>query len=187
MKFTRFFIFIIILSSISGCATLSREDCLQGSWFELGLNDGRMGRTFKRLGQHQKACLEYGIYLDKEQYNTGRKEGLQDYCRLDNAIDLGLQGRRYQSVCPSNIHTTFLRYNQAAYDVYQCQEDLESLDDDLFDKENSLLNSKLSDDDRSIIRVDIHDLDRKRQRLRDELYSRERQLEYLMDNRRYSR
>jgi len=182
MKFLKSLFFIIASPLINGCATLSYEDCLQGAWFELGLNDGRMGRPFNRLAQHQKACSEYGISLDNNQYNAGRKQGLRDYCQLDNAIETGLQGHRYQSVCPSDIHAAFLRYNQAAYDVYQCQKDLEDLGDELFDKENSLLKRKLSDDDRLNIRIDIRRLDRERQRLRDELYSRERRLEYLIEN-----
>ncbi len=181
MKCLKIIFLTSLLSLVNSCATLSREDCMQGAWFELGLRDGRNGKTFTRLGQHQKACLEYGVRIDKAQYNAGREQGLQDYCQLDNAVEMGLQGRRYQSVCPSEIHTTFLRYNQAAYEVYRCREDLENLDDELFDKENSLLNNKLTDDDRSKIRVDIRDLDRERQRIRDDLYSRERRLNHLIN------
>ncbi|MDQ7091540.1 MAG: DUF2799 domain-containing protein [Methylococcales bacterium] len=181
MKPLKPILLIVTLLSTSGCATLSREDCMQGAWFDLGLSDGRRGKTFTRLGQHQKACLDYGIHIDNEQYNQGRDVGLKDYCQLDNAIDMGLRGHRYQSVCPPETHAVFLRYNQAAYDVYRCQEDLEGLDDDLYDKENSLLNNKLTDDDRSQIRVDIRDLDRERQRIRDDLYSRERRLESLIN------
>ena len=184
MNYLKIIFLASLLSLINSCATLSREDCMQGAWFELGLRDGRKGKTFTHLGQHQKACLEYGIRLDKNQYNAGREQGLQDYCLLDNAIEMGLQGRRYQSVCPIEIHATFLRYNQAAYEVYRCQEDLENLDDELFDKENSLLSNKLTDDARSTIRVDIRDLDRERQKIRDDLYSRERRLDNLI-NRRY--
>jgi len=181
MKWLKIIFLANLFSLVNSCATLSREDCMQGAWFELGLRDGRLGKTFTRLGQHQKACLEYGIRLDNNQYNAGREQGLQDYCQLDNAIEMGLQGHRYQSVCPSEIHATFLRYNRAAYEVYRCQEDLENLDDELIDKENSLLSNKLTDDNRSKIRVDIRDLDRERQKIRDDLYSRERRLDYLIE------
>lgn len=174
----------IILSFIllnSACATLSREECLQGSWFDLGLMDGRSGTTYTRLGNHQKACLEYGIRLDTKQYNAGRERGLEEYCQLDNAIEMGLHGHRYQSVCPPSIHSAFQRYNRAAYNVYQCKEALEKLDSKLHDKEDKLLDTKLSDEKRAKIRKKIHRLDRERQRLRDELYSSERRLDHLLE------
>jgi hypothetical protein len=184
MNYFKFSLLIITLVFINGCATLSREDCLQGSWFNLGLRDGRAGATYNRLGQHQKACLEYGVSINTKHYNEGREQGLEDYCQIDNAVEMGLNGHRYQSVCPPEIHRVFQRYNQAAYDVYQCKEDLEKLDDKLYSKENKLLSSKLSDDERSKIRTKLRNLDRKRERLRDDLRSSERILDRLLDTRR---
>ncbi len=181
MKYFRYCILTAALLSIGGCATLSREDCIQGAWYDIGLRDGRSGTSFNRLGQHQKACLEYGIRIDTAAYNAGREDGLHDYCQLDNAVEMGLSGHRYQSVCPPEIDRLFRRYNQAAYDVYQCREELEKLDDELYSKENRLLDSKLSDDERSKVRHHIRKLDRERQRLRDELYSSERRLDRLLD------
>ena len=178
-------IILVLVALNSACATLSREECVQGSWHSLGLQDGRAGATYKRLGEHQKACSEYGVRVDNEQYKAGRQQGLNDYCQLDNAIDMGLKGNRYQSVCPSDIHSDFKRHNRAAYDVYQRKEELEKLDKDLLNKESRLLSSKLTDDDRKKIRRKISDLDRKRQRLRDRIYSSERELDRLRRNTRY--
>ncbi len=167
---------------LNSCATLSQEDCMQGAWFELGLQDGRQGKTFKRLAKHQKSCTEYGIGIDREAYDAGRKQGLDDYCQLDNAVNIGLRGYRYQSVCPSEIHRTFLRHNQAAYDVYQGKKNLENVDNRLSYEEKSLLNTDLSDKKRSKIRVEIHDLDRERSRLQHELYSKEHRLHSIIEN-----
>ncbi|NOQ34420.1 MAG: hypothetical protein GQ569_00810, partial [Methylococcaceae bacterium] len=102
---------------------------------------------------------------------------------LDNAVEMGLRGHYYQSVCPPEIHRLFQRYNRAAYDVYQCRANLEKLDNKLDKKEDKLLSDKLSDDDRSKIRVKLRSLDRERERLRDDLYSSERRLDRLLDNR----
>ena len=175
-----FLLLTSILLSISGCATLSREDCMQGSWFELGLHDGRMGKPFNRLAQHQKSCLEFNIHIDSKQYNAGRKQGLQTFCQLDNAIHIGLKGQLYQSVCPPEIHSAFQRYNDAAYGVYQSQENLKRIDDELFNMENRLLNNSISDKEHSKIMVTVRRLDRERQRLLDELYSREHSLDHLL-------
>ncbi|MCK5728895.1 MAG: DUF2799 domain-containing protein [Methylococcales bacterium] len=175
------FLRLIPFLLLSSCATLSQEDCMQGAWFDLGKQDGREGKTFKRLAEHQESCTKYGIGIDREAYNAGRKQGLDDYCQLDNAVDLGLRGYRYRSVCPSEIHPAFLRYNQMAYDVYQDKKNLENVDKRLSYEEKSLLDANLSDEKRSQIRVEIHDLDRERNRVRDALYSKERRLNALLN------
>ncbi len=82
----------ILLSSACATRTLSQDDCTQGSWFDLGLKDGRAGKSYQRLGKHQKACSEYDISLDTEQYKEGREQGLKDYCQLGNAYFIGLKG-----------------------------------------------------------------------------------------------
>ena len=167
----------VLLSS--ACSTLSHEECTQGSWFELGLADGRKGKSYKRLGNYQKACSEYNLTVDTEQYNKGREQGINDYCQLDNAIEMGLKGRRYQSVCPSDIHLDFQRYNRVAYSLYKSKDALDKLDNKLSKKENKLVDKKLSDDERSKIRDRIRQLDRQRQKLRDDVYSNESKLDKL--------
>ncbi|MCK5871199.1 MAG: DUF2799 domain-containing protein [Methylococcales bacterium] len=179
------FLILPLFLLLNGCATLSQEDCIQGAWFDLGLHDGRAGKTFKRLAKHQKSCTEYGIGIDREAYHAGRQQGLEDYCQLDNAVELGLRGSRYQSVCPTEIHRTFLRYNQIAYDVYQGKKKLENVDKRLSYEEKSLLNAELSDEKRLKISVEIHDLDRERRRVRDELYAKERRLNMLIEQDNY--
>ncbi|MCK4492415.1 MAG: DUF2799 domain-containing protein [Methylococcales bacterium] len=176
-------IFLILPSflMLNSCATLSQEDCIQGAWFELGLEDGRQGKTFNRLAKHQKSCTEYGIGIDSEAYSSGRQKGLKDYCQVDNAVELGLGGYRYRSVCPSESHSDFLRYYEPAYNVYQGKKDLENLDERLFFKEKKLLNTELSDEKRSKISVEIDDLDRERSRVRDALYFKERRLNELIE------
>jgi hypothetical protein len=176
-------VIFLILFSLNGCATLSQKDCLQGSWFELGLQDGRQGKLLSRLSQHQKSCAEYGIYVDKKDYYAGRNKGLEDYCQLDNAIDLGLSGYRYQSVCPADIHRDFLRYNRVAYAIYQGQQNLKNIDQRLLYQEKCLLETKLNKDERLKIRLEVRELEIERTARRHELYSRERRLDYLLKRR----
>lgn len=180
MKFLKFVVTGLIIVN-TGCASLSREECLYGDWFGLGIKDGRAGEEASRFISHQDACRQYAVSPDKQQYLAGREQGLQQYCQLDNAIELGLHGVRYQSVCPPEIDKAFRYYNETAYQVYQQQEALRSLDNSLQDKENALQDKKLSDKARQHIREEIRELDRKRHYLRDDLYSAERQLDRLID------
>lgn len=165
--------------ALTGCATLSQQDCIRGDWFGLGINDGRTGQTLNRLDEHQNACSEYGIAVNRDAYYAGREQGLRDYCQFDNAFKTGLNGEQYRHVCPPSIDGIFAHYHSAAFAVYEDRAELERLDGELSSRERDLYDKKLSDKERGRIRQDIRDLDRKRERLRDDLYYHERQLDDL--------
>ena len=56
------------------------------------------------------------------------------------------------------------------------------MDSSIVSKESSLQDKKLTDKNRRAIRDEIRNMDIKRQQLRDDLYSAERQLDRLMDD-----
>jgi len=167
---------------LAGCATLSREECLSGNWYELGVRDGQTGEPLSLLQRHREACQSHGIWIDPERYRQGRERGLQYYCTFENALYSGLQGHTYYGVCPPDIEPWFRRHHAIAYEVYRARSDLESVDQELSSKENTLLEKELSDQQRVKLRQEIHDLDRKRERLRDDLYARERELDRLRED-----
>lgn len=109
-----------VLSFLIGCssATLSREDCLRGDWNAIGIQDGTMGKTLGELNLHKEACAEYGVTPDSKPYADGRDKGLQEYCKLENAVTTGLSGQLYQSVCPKEVDEAFRKQNLAAYNLY---------------------------------------------------------------------
>ncbi len=172
---------------LTGCATLSREQCQRGDWFGIGISDGQAGQPASRLDQHVRACVDYGIHVDNQQYINGRAQGLQDYCQIENAFDSGMEGRRYQRVCPPSIDAVFERYNLAAYEVYQDRKELERIDDQIQDNERRLWDKDLSDDNRRRIRSSLRDLDRQRDRVRHDLHTSEQYLDRLMEEARYYR
>jgi len=164
---------------LSGCATLSQEDCRRGDWFGLGVRDGLAGENRGRLSDHVKACYEYGIAINNVAYFAGREQGLRDYCRIDNAFSVGLNGQRYQHVCPPSIDGLFGRYHSAAFALYEHRAEVDRLDREIYNKESRLHDKKLSDKDRERIRFELRDMDRRYHYLRDDLYYHERQLDDL--------
>jgi hypothetical protein len=169
--------FPLLLLTLTGCATLNENQCLTADWGELGRQDGRAGYTAARLAEHREACLKHGVRPDEQRYADGRAQGLHDYCILDNAIREGINGRRYQSVCPSGIDHDFRDLNDAAYRVYIARKDIVAIDNALDSLERELRNTKTSEKRRKLIRDEIRDLDRKRERQRDELRWIERELD----------
>lgn len=170
---------LLSLIVLTGCATLSQEDCRRGDWYGLGIKDGLAGETGGRLSEHAKACYEYGIAVGNDAYLAGREQGLREYCRLENAFAVGLNGRPYHHVCPPAIDGLFAHYHASAYAVHEDRAELDRIDSELSGQESRLQDKKLNDRERARIRDEIRDLDRKHDRLRDDLYYRERQLDDL--------
>jgi outer membrane murein-binding lipoprotein Lpp len=175
------FIILVGLLIMVGCATLNKEECLSGNWRELGAKDGINGELAIQIDKHRKACAEYGIRPDEKLYMAGRAEGLQEYCQIDNAFQSGLEGRQYKGVCPLDIHTLFLHYNNAAYAVYETRQEIENKHNSISAAQNQLGNKKTPASSKDHIRSDIQKLESELDKLRNDLHDRERGLDKLMD------
>ena len=46
------FICFILATTIMGCSTLSKNECLQANWYELGWKDGNLGRPRSLFQEH---------------------------------------------------------------------------------------------------------------------------------------
>ena len=104
------FLFCLLLS---GCATLSKNECLNADWYSIGYVDGARGYPASRIGEHRRACAEYSVKPDFEQYEKGRIAGLVEYCNPRNGYWLGTKGAAYGGVCPENLEEQFiLAYRQ---------------------------------------------------------------------------
>jgi hypothetical protein len=169
----------LLLLALTGCATLNESECKTADWRELGHQDGRAGYAMSRLAEHHEACIKHGIRPDERLYAEGRKQGLREYCVLDNAIREGLAGRQYQGVCPSALNRDFSDLNQAAYAVYGIRNQIDGIDGQIDNLERELRSAKTPDKRRANIRDEIRDLDRRRDRLRDDLRWRQRDLDQL--------
>ena len=173
---------LLILSS---CATMSKEECLKGDWRGLGIKDGINGEPAIQIEEHRKACAEHGIRPDEKLYMDGRDKGLREYCLIDNAFRSGLSGRQYKGVCPSAIHLSFFRYNNAAYTVYQTREEIKKLHNEISVKQMNLESNKTTDKERIHLRGEIREREKKLDELRNNLRDRERNLDDMMAEARY--
>lgn len=98
---------------VSGCATLNKSECRKADWEMIGLEDGAKGHSLTYIGNHRKACAEYGVKPDLDQYRVGHAAGLARYCTPDNGFKQGRAGRGYNNVCPAELAGQFL----AGYDT----------------------------------------------------------------------
>ena len=105
--------------ALSGCsATMSRDECRAVDWRTIGYEDGVAGQPGDRIGQHRKACAEYGITPNLDAYQAGRAAGLREYCQPHNGYRVGSQGYTYYGACPADLSAAFIEAYDAGHKLY---------------------------------------------------------------------
>ena len=84
---------------LSGCATMSMEECLQANWEEIGYHDAAAGHTVSRSADHREACAEAGVQVDFELYRHRYSLGLPYYCTREIGFETGDHGGDYAGQC----------------------------------------------------------------------------------------
>ncbi len=97
-----------ISTALSGCATLSRDECQSGDWHKIGMQDGSDGRTEDRFKTHAKACELDRSVVSKAAYLEARQKGLELYCTQVRGYREGSLGQKYLGVCPAHTASQFL-------------------------------------------------------------------------------
>jgi hypothetical protein len=128
----------VLLLAMSGCATMDREECLTVDWRTVGFEDGSRGYSGDRIGQHRKACAEYGVTPDLTAYQQGRAEGLREYCVPANGFRLGSQGASYGGICPADLDPAFVDAYQSGRQLYTLESRLSNVSYQLDSKRGAL-------------------------------------------------
>lgn len=139
------------LVALSGCASMSREECVNNDMYSKGVADGEAGYAASRLSSHQEACGKFGIKLDGPTYLAGRQEGLKTYCTPANAEAVGRAGKTYYGVCPADKEAAF----NAAYKRGRMQYDIDQLQVRLARIREELSNDKLTAADRRRLTLEL--------------------------------
>jgi hypothetical protein len=169
MKHIDAIIFLLVLAgAFFGCATLSKNECLQADWYELGYRDGSIGARRSLFQEHSDACLKHKVHADRQSYFKGRDEGLRVYCTHNNGFNQGKAGSKYHRVCPPEVESDFLAGYTKGHEIYKYESQmaalenrLRSIERQIQDKEKQLVSSNLSYETREKIRADIRYLDLK--------------------------
>jgi hypothetical protein len=166
-------LFVCFLSLLLiSCATLNKDECRTANWKLIGYEDGSKGYSTSRIGEHRKACAEYGISPDLDLYNKGHAEGLHKYCIPANAFNLGRQGSSYQGNCAGYNETQFISAFNQGIKLYtansalsqmqklrtQQQEDLALVKEDIHIKEQLIVDGKQSKTQIVLLLLEIKEL-----------------------------
>lgn len=99
---------IMIIAVLSGCASMSKDECLNANWVSVGYNDGSRGIHYERLNKHRQSCGKHEIFPDEDAYMTGWNQGIRSYCTTDRGYQAGRAGRAYSNICPADVEPAFL-------------------------------------------------------------------------------
>ncbi|MDG2375070.1 MAG: DUF2799 domain-containing protein [Woeseiaceae bacterium] len=163
---------IVSLLGLSGCATMSADECAMGDWHMIGYEDGSMGYTADRLGKHRRACAKHGVTPDLVAYQEGRRDGLRHFCQPSRGFNLGASGGQYNGVCPGDMEPDFVdafntgqklynlqsQVNNANYQIYAREVELESTENRIRQIEADLINNETTAEDRALLLNDLKEL-----------------------------
>lgn len=128
----------LVIVGMSGCATMSEDECMTSDWSAIGYEDGSRGYTTDRLGKHRKACAKHGVTPDFAAYQSGRDQGLIEYCQPGRGFTVGSHGGSYHGVCSVNLEADFLDAYNAGYHLYSLRSSVNSASGSIHSKEHEL-------------------------------------------------
>jgi len=120
------------LSLLGACSTgLSKDECLNASWQQIGFEDGAHGRSLEYIGRHRKSCAKVNVSPDFSAYKQGHKEGLTHWCVYDKGLAFGRRGGNYQGNCPATLEGDFLAGYEYGRKIHFAQQDVSALEDEV--------------------------------------------------------
>lgn len=107
---------------LSGCASISKGECISGNWSDIGYKDGVTGSSRGKLADYTKTCAKYGKAPNRDAYLKAFENGLVKYCTFEQGLELGENGNNYNQVCSGNLASGFSQgYDEgrAIYEIYR--------------------------------------------------------------------
>ena len=115
---------VAILAGLSGCASMSADECHTVDWATIGFEDGSRGYTADRLASHRKACAKHGVAPDLAAYQRGHAQGLESFCQPGRGFNHGANGGSYNGVCPAHLEPDFLEAFGAGHKLHSLRSSL---------------------------------------------------------------
>lgn len=163
---------VFAVAALSGCASMSSEECANSDWAAIGYEDGSRGYTTDRFGSRRKACAKHGVTADFKAYQEGREEGLVEFCQPSRGYNLGASGGTYYGVCDvameeefldayrvgAQLHSLRSNVNGANSRIYSKEAELKRIKEKIRAKEAELISEDVTVQDRVLLLADLKEL-----------------------------
>ncbi len=162
---------------ISGCSTMSAEECKVAQWEYVGQKDASEGYDRLRFAKYTKACNKAHVIPNQELYNKGYDAGLKLYCTPQNIFDLGLSGGGDYSICPIEIQSQLRPYADVSNSYHSAKEAKNKVIKDISYYENLLKGKDLKEDVKESYKRSLNNLENQRMRITRDFYNAEDTME----------
>ena len=170
---------------------MNESECLATDWRTVGYEDGVAGYSGNRIGQYRKACSKHGVTPDLTQYQSGRDQGLLEFCKSAVGFRVGARGAGYNGVCPANLENDFLtgyqsgqqlhtlrsRVADATDDLHSMRQEYEHIDSDLVRLAAEIIDPAITQEHRAQLLLDTKRLAERKGELKAQIPQAERDLE----------
>jgi Protein of unknown function (DUF2799) len=175
--------------ALSGCASMSEQECLVSDWRTVGFEDGAAGRPVETIGSYRETCAKHGVAPDLASYRAGHEEGLASFCQPSRGFEVGRRGGTYRGVCPSALEVSFLDgYNEGRHlytlesavrsitsRIAQNNKTLDGLKKETTSKEAALISDNTTAEQRVTLLAETKELARRQGELEAQILELERQ------------
>lgn len=108
-----------VILLLSGCAGMSKDECLYADWRAIGYEDGAAGRPVSAVSNRRAVCArKAGVTVDMASYTAGRSQGLELYCQPSRAFAVGSGGGTYYGVCAGPDEAGFITAYQSGRQLF---------------------------------------------------------------------
>lgn len=175
----------ISLLGLSGCASMSGDECVTSDWHAIGFEDGSRGLAADALGDRRKACAKHGVTPNFDAYQAGRAEGLHEFCRPTRGFNLGASGGYYNGVCPASNEASFVdayntghqlftlrsAVNAANAKINARKREQERVEEEIKQTEAALIAKETTTEDRVLLLADLKDLSERTGQIESEIFT----------------
>ncbi len=133
---------LLVSAALGGCASMSSEECANSDWVAVGFEDGSRGYSTDRFGNRRKACAKHGITADFQAYQSGRAEGLVEFCQPGRGFNLGVNGGHYNGVCDVALEEEFLDAYRVGHQLYGLRSNVSNANSQIYSRERELDRTK---------------------------------------------
>ncbi len=117
---------------LTGCAGMSKDECLYADWRAIGYEDGAAGLPVSAVSDRRATCArKAGITVDMAEYTAGRAQGLDLYCEPSRGFAVGSGGQTYHGVCSGPGEAEFSAAYQAGRQLFEMERQVANIEDDI--------------------------------------------------------
>ena len=128
---------LLALLALTGCATLTADQCRIADWRALGVEDGAKGYGETRFLSYAKDCADASVTPDRLAWEAGRAEGLKRFCTPEGAYSAGADGRPFRGICAPETQEQLAALEKGR-SFHAISEEIDFLRSEIFDLQREI-------------------------------------------------